>query len=148
MAEPEYNLAKEAAERLGGPEAVGREVRCEADLADAVEAGLPTASLRALAQGGVTGQEVADLVIEQRTLSRRRVRGERLTMHESDRAATLARTMALADRTFANPEKASRWLHKELRVLDGRRPIDLVRTQAGTRIVEDELARIAWGVPA
>ena len=69
-------------------------------------------------------------------------------MDESDRAARLARTVALADRTFANPDKANRWLHKELRVLDGRRPIDLVRTQVGARIVEDVLMRIAWGAPA
>ena len=56
--------------------------------------------------------------------------------------------MALADRTFANSDKASRWLHKELRVLGGRRPIDLIRTQVGARIVEDVLRRIAWGAPS
>lgn len=143
----EHSLATEAAERLGGAKALGREVRSDADLADAVEAGLPTASLLALSQGGVTDQEIAALVIKGRTLSHRCASGERLTVDESDRAARLARTLALADRTFANPAKASRWMHRELRVLRGRRPIDLVGTQAGTRVVEDELARIAWGVP-
>ncbi len=69
-------------------------------------------------------------------------------MDDSNRAARLARTIALAERTFANPDKATRWLHRELRVLDGRRPIDLVRTQVGARLVDDELTRIAWGVPA
>ena len=148
MAETEFSLATETAKRLGGLEAMGREVRCDADLADAVEAGLSTASLRALAQGGITEQEISVLVIKQRTLSHRRAKGARLTIDESDRAARLARTLALADRTFANPEKAGRWMHKELHVLGGRRPIDLVRTQAGTRLVEDELARISWGIPA
>ena len=148
MAQAEFSLATETAERLGGAEAVGREVRCDADLADAVEAGLPTESLRALVQGGVTDHELSTLVITQRTLSQRRATGARLTIDESDRAARLARTLALADRTFANPEKARHWMHKELHVLGGRRPIDLIRTQAGTRVVEDELARIAWGVPA
>ena len=148
MAKPEYSLASEAAERLGGPDVLGCEVRCEADLAHAVEAGLPVASFRALAQDGFTEEEIAELVFGQGTLSHRCAKDERLTMQESDRAAGLARTMALADRTFANPEKASDWLRNESRVLNGRRPIDLMRTQAGTRIVEDELARIAWGVPA
>ena len=69
-------------------------------------------------------------------------------MEESDRAARVARTVALAERTFANRDKASRWLHKELRALDGRRPIDLIRTNAGARLVEDALTRIAWGAAA
>ena len=148
MAAAEFSLATETAERLGGAEAVGREVHCDADLVAAVEAGLPTASLRALTHGGIADHEIAALVIKQRTLSHRVSKGERLTVDESDRAARLARTLALADRTFANREKANHWMHKELRVLDGRRPIDLVRTQAGARVVEDQLARIAWGVPA
>ena len=30
-------------------------------------------------------------------------------------------------------------------MLDGRRPIDLIRTQVGARMVEELLASIAWG---
>ena len=70
-----------------------------------------------------------------------------LTVDESDRAARVARTVALAEQTFVNRDKASRWLHRELPALRGKRPIDLVRTDAGSRIVEDALTRIAWGVP-
>ena len=148
MAATEFSLASAAAERLGGYGAIGYKIRSDADLVKAVEAGFRPDSLAALAKGGVTDQEIAALVINPRTLSHRRAKGERLTVDESDRAARLARTVALADRTFANPDKANRWLHKELRVLDGRRPIDLVRTQVGARIVEDVLMRIAWGAPA
>ena len=50
---------------------------------------------------------------------------------------------------FGGPEllecdKASGWLHKKLRTLDDLRPIDLIRTNAGDRLVEDALMRIAW----
>ena len=147
MPDTRSSLARAVAEQLGGDSVIGHEVRSDADLVDAVEAGLRTDSLAALAKRGVTDQEVAALVINPRTLSHRRAKGERLTVDESDRAARLARTIALAERTFANAEKATRWLHRELRVLDGRRPIDLIRTQVGAHIVEDELMRIAWGVP-
>ncbi len=44
-------------------------------------------------------------------------------------------------------DKASRWLHKKLRTLYDLRPIDLIRTNAGARLVEDALMRIAWGAP-
>ena len=66
-------------------------------------------------------------------------------MEQSDRSGRLARVRALAEETFGDRDKADRWLHRELPVLDGRRPIDLIRTQAGTRMVEDLLASIAWG---
>ncbi|MDE0065082.1 MAG: DUF2384 domain-containing protein [Gammaproteobacteria bacterium] len=148
MAETGFSLASAAAERLGGSGSIGFEIRTDADLVKAVEAGFRTESLAALAEGGVSDQEIAALVINPRTLSHRRSKGERLTVDESDRAARLARTVALAARTFANSDKANRWLHRELRALDGRRPIDLVRTQVGARIVEDVLMRIAWGAPA
>ena len=70
-----------------------------------------------------------------------------LPVAESEHAARVARTVALAEQVFANRAKANRWLLMELGTLGNKRPIDLIRTQAGERIVEDELARIAWGVP-
>ncbi len=148
MTEPAFCLAAEAVERLGGTETIGMVVRSDADLARAVEAGFPMASLDTLAGHGVTQEEIGRLIINPRTLSHRRTRGQGLTMEESDRAARVARTVALAERTFANREKAQRWLHKNLNGLDGRRPIDLVRTHTGALIVEDALHRIAWGAPS
>ena len=68
-----------------------------------------------------------------------------LTMEQSDRSVRLARVRALAEETFGDTHKADRWLHLELTVLDGRRPVDLICTQAGTRMVENSLASIAWG---
>ena len=67
---------------------------------------------------------------------------------ESDRAARVARGLVLAERTFASREKAHRWLHRNLGALGGRTPMDLVRTDAGARVVEGLLARIAWGAAA
>ena len=66
-------------------------------------------------------------------------------MERSDLAVRLARIKALVEETFGDSRKAHGWLRRELPVLDGRRPIDLARTQAGARMVEDLLASIAWG---
>ena len=133
------------AEQLGGRKTIGRQIRSDAELARAVELGLPTAAIDALRRRGVTERDIATLIIKPRTLSHRRAQRSRLTVEESDRAVRLARVRALADETFANGHKADLWLHRELSVLDGRRPIDLIRTQVGARIVEDLLASIAWG---
>ena len=147
MDERGHSLAKAAAENLGGPDTLGCEVRSDADLAKVVESGLPTECLQALGRHGVSDQEIHLLIINPRTLSHRRLKAQRLTLEESDRAARVARSFALAERTFANREKATAWLHRELGILRGRRPIDMIRTHAGARIVEDLLARIAWGAP-
>lgn len=66
-------------------------------------------------------------------------------MEQSDHSGRLARVRALAEETFGDRDKADRWLQRELTVLDGRRPIDLIRTQTGTRTIENLPAAIAWG---
>jgi putative toxin-antitoxin system antitoxin component (TIGR02293 family) len=136
------------AEQLGGSKTIGRRVQSDADMASAVERGFPVATIDALRKSGVTDQEIGDLVIKPRTLSHRRAKRSLLTPEESDRAVKIARIRALADETFADRTKADRWLHKELSALDGRRPMELIRTHAGARIVEDLLAKIAWGAAA
>ena len=133
------------AEQLGGRKTIGRQVRSDADLARAVEVGFPTATIDALRKRGVSDRDIATFIIKPRTLSHRRAQRSRLTVEESDRAVRLARVRALAEEAFANRHKADLWLHRELSLLDGRRPIDLIRTQAGTRMVENLLASIAWG---
>ena len=84
----------------------------------------------------------------EKALAERRAKGTNLTVEESDRAAREARIIRLAERAFANREKAHTWLHKNLASLDGHRPMDLIRTTSGTRFVEDILAKIAWGAPS
>ena len=67
----------------------------------------------------------------------------------SIRAARVARAIALAENTFANRDKADRWLHKRLNSLGGRTPMELVRTtDAGARVAENLMARISWGASA
>ena len=141
-------LANAAAALLGGRKVIGVAVDNDADMTKAVEHGFSVGTLDALKERGVTDKEIGSLIIKPRTLSHRKAGNGRLTVEESDRAARVARVMALAERTFANREKANRWLHKDLASLDDRRPIDLIQTTTGTRLVEDILAKIAWGAAA
>ena len=148
MEETRFRLAAAAAEHLGGADAIGREVLSDADMAVAVESGFTVKAIDALRSKGVTDGEVGNLIIKPRTLSHRRANRSRLTVEESDRAARVARAMALAKKTFASRDKADRWLHRNLSALGERTPMELIRTDAGARIVENLLARISWGAPA
>lgn len=142
------SLAEDAAARLGGAAGIGQAVRSDADMARAVARGFRVEAIDALRKSGLTEAEVSRLIIKPRTLSHRRANEAGLTIDESDRAARVARGLALAERTFANREKAHRWLHRRLASLGGRTPADLIRTDAGARVVESLLARIAWGAAA
>ena len=147
MKKQAFSLAAAAAEHLGGPNAIGRKVHSDAEMAVAVGMGFTVGTIDALKSRGITDQEVSSLIIKPRTLSHRRANRSKLTIEESDRAARVARTLALTSRAFANKDKADRWLHKNLRALGGQTPMALIRTDVGARIVENLLARIAWGAP-
>jgi putative toxin-antitoxin system antitoxin component (TIGR02293 family) len=143
------STATAAAELLGGVRVLGARVRGEMDLARLVEEGLPPRSLEALAEhAALDMDEVWRLVLPRRTWLYRRARRQRLTPIESDRASRLARVAALTARTFGKADLAYAWLHRPCRALGGKVPLTLLGTDAGSRLVEDELTRIEDGVYA
>lgn len=97
---------------------------------------------------GFTSDEIYRLVAPRRTLARRKELRQSLSAAESDRALRLQRIADLADRVFADRQKAHRWLRKENRALDLVRPIDLLASESGALIVEQELHRIDHGMLA
>lgn len=64
---------------------------------------------------------------------------------QSDR---LARVVASAEEAIGDGAKAARWLRKPNRALQGRRPLDLLASDVGARLVEQELGRIEHGLGA
>ena len=144
----ERSIAGVAASKLGGSRVLGARVTTEADLARAIERGLPTGAIDALKGHGITEQEAARFVIPRRTLGHRRDKGQALSVEESDRAVRLARILALAEAAFANAEKAMTWLRRPSSALDDRAPLDVAGTDAGARVIENLLARITWGAAA
>jgi putative toxin-antitoxin system antitoxin component (TIGR02293 family) len=97
---------------------------------------------------GFSDDELYTLVAPRRTLARRRENGELLSPVESDRVQRLERIWAHGVRVFANPEKFARWLRSEIIALDGARPIDLLASETGAQIVDEELGRIDYGMLA
>ncbi|GHE60914.1 hypothetical protein GCM10019059_20560 [Camelimonas fluminis] len=141
-------VIEEVVRKLGGQPVLGRQVRSQADLALAVRGRLPLLALRGLAQAGISEQEIERFVIPQRTRRHRADRQQPLTVDESDRAVRLLRIQTLAEDTFGDRDKASRWLRRPLAALDGEAPLDVAQTEAGARVIETVLAKIAWGAAA
>jgi putative toxin-antitoxin system antitoxin component (TIGR02293 family) len=127
-------------------EYIGIAPRSDFDLAKIVENGLPTDSLALLKQQGLSFTEVSEIVISPRTLKHRRARGENLSHEETDRMVRVARIVALADDIFGDHLKALLWLRTEDDRIGGRRPLSMLQTDAGGRLIESMLWQIDEGV--
>jgi putative toxin-antitoxin system antitoxin component (TIGR02293 family) len=141
-------IIQEVARKLGGQPVLGSVVRSQADLALAVRNRLPLAALKGLSRAGLSEQEIEKYVIPQRTRRHRADKNQPLTVEESDRAVRLLRVQTLAEDSFADKEKANRWLRRTLNELGGEAPLTVAQTEAGARVIETILGKIAWGAAA
>ena len=136
------------ARKLGGRSVLGGNVRSQAELALAVRKRLPLTALQGLSKAGLSDQEIEQFVIPQRTRRHRAEKKQPLTVEESDRAVRLLRVQTLAEETFEDVVKANAWLRRPLAELHGEPPLAVAQTEAGARVVETILGKIAWGAAA
>jgi putative toxin-antitoxin system antitoxin component (TIGR02293 family) len=141
------SIIETVADKLGGKPVLGATIRSQADLAMVVRNRLPLAALQGLSRAGLSDQEIEQFVIPQRTRRHRAERNQPLTIDESDRAVRLLRIQSLAEDTFGL-DKASLWLRRPLAELNGETPLTVAQTEAGARLIEMVLGKIAWGAAA
>jgi putative toxin-antitoxin system antitoxin component (TIGR02293 family) len=117
-------------------------------LIGAVREGLPVSVVdEVLETGRLTAAELDRLALPRKTLAHRRALG-RLSAEQSDRLVRILRVIQEAETTFANPEKARRWLRRPTSALAENTPLELLDTDVGARRVETLLGRIAHGIAA
>ena len=131
--------------RLGGKLGVSR-IRSDKDLASLVEKQLPATVIEALVRSGLSDAEVYQLIVPRRTLAHRIARHQPLSKGESDKAVRVARITAMAEQAFGEPERAWRWLRKPKTRFEARRPIEMLATEAGARLVEEMIVQIDHGI--
>jgi putative toxin-antitoxin system antitoxin component (TIGR02293 family) len=118
-------------------------------LVQAIEGGLPVAAIESVIRDGTfSAGEIYELVLPRRTLTHRKEKRQPLTTEESDRLTRAVRLAAHAEEAIGNAEKAARWLRKPNRALLGKRPLDLLESDVGARMVEQVLGRIEHGLGA
>jgi putative toxin-antitoxin system antitoxin component (TIGR02293 family) len=111
-----------------------------------VERQLPTSAINRLVALGVTRPEIDSLVIPLRTLQHRRSRREKLTVEESDRVLRVARLLSQAKSVYESRERALAWLRRPHPRLRGRTPLETLKTDTGSRLVEELLVQIDEGM--
>lgn len=118
----------------------------ETEILRIVEGQLAPAVIKRLISLGLERSEIDAIIIPQRTLQHRRSRREKLTVEESDRVLRAIRVLSLAESVYGSRERALAWLRKLHSRLDGRTPLSLLKTDTGSRIVEELLIQIDEGM--
>lgn len=148
----EAELYATAANLLGGLEVPAAEIRGPYDVHEALLKGLPGSALttllgsfRVLPKSGKR-LEVA-MGVSLRTMQRKKGdAAKRLTVEQAGRTWIFAEMLARATKILGSQDAAERWLERPAIGLDRKSPIDLLATPAGTRMVDDYLTRIEYGV--
>jgi len=118
----------------------------ETEILRIVEGRLAPSIINRLVGLGLERSEIDAIIIPLRTLQHRRSRREKLTIEESDRVLRVIRALSLAESVYASRERAFGWLRKSHPQLDGRSPLSLLKTDTGSRIVEELLIQIDEGM--
>jgi putative toxin-antitoxin system antitoxin component (TIGR02293 family) len=118
----------------------------ETEILDIVEKQLAPAVIKRLIGLGLERSEIDAIIIPQRTLQHRRSRREKLTIEESDRVVRAIRVLSRAEAVYGGRERALAWLRRPNPRLDARAPLSLLKTDTGSRIVEELLVQIDEGM--
>jgi len=114
------------------------------DLLHVVESRLAPSVITRLIAAGLQRNEIDAAIIPLRTLQHRRSRREKLTVEESDRVLRMIRILSHAQTVYGSRERALAWLRTPK--IEGRTPLSLLNTDAGSRIVEELLIQIDEGM--
>ena len=117
--------------------------------AEAVARGLPARAVRDLVADKVVSlADVARVVGPRRTIDRRLKENKPLSPEESDRLARFVTLLKLATDIFGSKQAAMAWLGSAKQRFGERKPLDLLKTDAGTRLVEEVLLQARHGFTA
>jgi putative toxin-antitoxin system antitoxin component (TIGR02293 family) len=139
---------------LGGPSVLPRAVDNEVDVHDLVLKGLPIrAMLRLVDDLHILETSIVLIVLgmSPRNFQRRKAAAQRnsratLSAEEGSKLWKFAEILALATRTLGSQEAAEIWLNSSQMGLEWKRPVDLLATIQGAKLVDTLLTRMEYGV--
>lgn len=138
---------------LGGVRVLRRQPRSRLDAHEMLLQGLPGAALKHLVERHTILREPGSLEsaigISVRTFQRHKdAPAKPLSQEQSGRVWKFAEVLAKATAVFGSEDEAERWLARPAIGLEQRRPIDLLATPEGLKLVEEFLERLEYGVYA
>ena len=141
---PELTIAQ----ILGGEKCLGGRISTLADFNPIIQKGFSWATVsHAMQKMAFTDKELAPMLsMSASTFSRKKKQRGRLTLEASDRLFRLARITAFATYVLESFEAARSWLTRPQKGLGGEIPLQMLKTDAGAKEVEQLLGRIEYSV--
>jgi putative toxin-antitoxin system antitoxin component (TIGR02293 family) len=132
---------------LGGKQFMANVPTTILDYITATNKGIPKLAVHNLAEViDVPMKDMATLLnVSYKTLGRKK-KTDILDSLSSSLSIEIANTVAKGLAVFEDMDKFSRWLQKENRALQGKKPFDLLNTPTGIKMVNKLLGRIEEGV--
>jgi putative toxin-antitoxin system antitoxin component (TIGR02293 family) len=118
----------------------------DSDILRIVEGRLSTSIINRLTALGLERSEISEAIISSRTLQHRCSQREKLTIEESDHVLRMIRTLSAAEIIYGSRERALAWMRRSQTRLEGRTPLSLLKTDTGSRVVEEILIQIDEGL--
>ena len=145
-----WTIVEETSNLLGGHKVIGSSIESELDAHEMLRRGLPRGALTSLIEKlhVIPVFEVSEVLgVSVRTLQRHKAAPvELLDVQQSGRAWKFAEILAKATRVLGSQDEAEQWLERPAIGLDQQRPVDLLTTPAGVKLVENYLGRLEYDV--
>jgi putative toxin-antitoxin system antitoxin component (TIGR02293 family) len=150
VADPTSGVLEDVSTLLGGRTVLGSMIESDLEAHELLHRGLPRGALTSLIENlhDIPVIEVSEaLGVSLRTLQRHKSEPDGLLdVQQSGHAWKFAEILAKATRVLGSQEEAEQWLKSPAIGIDQRRPIDLLTTPAGVKLVEDYLGRLEYDV--
>ena len=69
-----------------------------------------------------------------------------VSAQKTDKLLILESILKLGKKVLGGDDELNHWLHSHVLALDGKKPIDLIKTESGRRKVEEALHQIEYGI--
>jgi len=133
---------------LGGKALVERPIHSEFDIISLTNEGITKQSLEALiGYLGISKKAFSENILDTsvKTIERKKST-DKLSKHITSVAIEIAQVVEHAMEVFENEEKVKGWFNSPIRALNYQKPIELLSSPTGLRMVNDILGRIEYGV--
>jgi len=88
--------------------------------------------------------DVAPKTLSRWTKNKKSSRG--ISEQRNDSLKILESLLKLGEKVLGSEDELNHWLHNPVFALEGKKPIDLIKTESGRRRVEEVLHQIEYGI--
>jgi putative toxin-antitoxin system antitoxin component (TIGR02293 family) len=132
---------------LGGSAQLGHTVNSDIDLIHITRTGLPKSVVVTVsAILGISMEKMSSLLhVSHRTIQRKGDH-ELLNVYSTEQILEIATVISRGIEVLGTIENFTKWLHKEIRALNYKKPIDYLDTSFGAQLIKDILGKIEHGI--